>query len=75
MSTNNESMCKVARFVTLQTLSALREQDFPGFLAGKILTVVVALLKFQPESDRVLWFKARTANAQGSGKPMIAARA
>ena len=31
------------------------------------------LLRFQPESDLVLWFKKRTANAQGSRKPMIVA--
>jgi transposase len=33
------------------------------------------LLKFQPASNLVLWFKARTANAQGSRKPMIVALA
>jgi transposase len=33
------------------------------------------LLKFQPESDLVLWFKKRTANAQGSRKSMIVALA
>jgi transposase len=31
------------------------------------------LLKFQPESDLVLWFKKRTANARRSRKPMIVA--
>jgi len=31
------------------------------------------LLRFQPESNLVLWFKKRTANAQGSRKPMIVA--
>jgi transposase len=32
-------------------------------------------VQFQPESDRVLWFKTRTANAQASRKPMIVALA
>jgi transposase len=31
------------------------------------------LLKFQPKSDLVVWFKKRTANARGSRKPMIVA--
>jgi len=33
------------------------------------------IVKFQPESDLVLWFKNRTQNAQGSRKPMIVALA
>jgi hypothetical protein len=32
-------------------------------------------VQFQPESDLVLWFKTRTANAQASRKPMIVALA
>jgi transposase len=33
------------------------------------------LLRFQPSSELVLWFKKRTASAQGSRKPMIVALA
>jgi len=33
------------------------------------------IVKFQPESDLVLWFKNRTQNARGSRKPMIVALA
>ena len=33
------------------------------------------LLRFQPSSELVLWFKKRTAGAQGSRKPMIVALA
>jgi transposase len=44
---------------------------------GRVRKILIQLswrlLTFQPESDLVLWFKKRTANARGSRKPMIVA--
>ena len=59
--------------------SKRREKGISRSGNGRVRNILIQLswriVKFQPESDLVLWFKNRTQNAQGSRKPMIVALA
>ena len=74
----------VARYAGLtgspdESGSKRREKGLSRSGNGRVRKILIQLswrlLKFQPESDLVRWFKTRTANAQGSRKPMIVALA
>jgi transposase len=59
--------------------SKCREKGLSRSGNGRVRKILIQLswriVKFQPESDLVLWFKNRTQNARGSRKPMIVALA
>ena len=59
--------------------SKRREKGLSRSGNGRVRKILIQLswriVKFQPESDLVLWFKNRTQNARGSRKPMIVALA
>ena len=59
--------------------SKRREKGLSRSGNGRVRKILIQLswrlLQFQPNSDLVLWFKTRTANAQASRKPMIVALA
>jgi transposase len=72
----------VARYAGLtgspdESGSMRREKGLSRSGNGRVRNILIQLswrlLKFQPQSDLVLWFKNRTANTQGSRKPMIVA--
>ena len=74
----------VARYAGLtgspdESGSKRREKGLSRSGNGRVRNILIQLswriVKFQPESDLVLWFKNRTQNAQGSRKPMIVALA
>jgi transposase len=56
-----------------------REKGLSRSGNGRVRKILIQLswrmLKFQPESDLVLWYKKRTQNARGARKPMIVALA
>ena len=59
--------------------SKRREKGLSHSGNGRVRNILIQLswriVKFQPESDLVLWFKNRTQNARRSRKPMIVALA
>src|ERR1700730_14493859 len=59
--------------------SKRREKGLSRSGNGRVRKILIQLswrlLKFQPDSDPVLWFKTRTENAQRSRKPIIVALA
>jgi transposase len=72
----------VARYAGLtgapdESGSKRREKGLSRCGNGRVRNILIQLswrlLKFQPASGLVLWFKNRTANAQRSRKPMIVA--
>jgi transposase len=84
LSRNLRDRKAVARYAGLtgspdESGSKRREKGLSRSGNGRVRNILIQLswrlLRFQPESDLVRWFKARTANAQGSRKPMIVALA
>jgi transposase len=84
LSRNLRDRKAVARYAGLtgspdESGSKRREKGLSRSGNGRVRKILIQLswrlLKFQPESDLVRWFKTRTANAQGSRKPMIVALA
>jgi len=82
LSRNLRDRKAVARYAGLtgspdESGSMRREKGLSRSGNGRVRNILIQLswrlLKFQPQSDLVLWFKNRTANAQGSRKPMIVA--
>jgi transposase len=82
LSRNLRDRKAVARYAGLtgspdESGSMRREKGLSRSGNGRERNILIQLswrlLKFQPQSDLVLWFKNRTANAQGSRKPMIVA--
>ena len=74
----------VARYAGLtgspdESGSKRREKGLSRSGNGRVRNILIhlswRLLRFQPASELVLWFKKRTANAQRSRKPMIVALA
>jgi transposase len=59
--------------------SKRREKGLSRSGNGRVRKILIQLswriVKYHPESDLVLWFKARTQNARGSRKPMTVALA
>ena len=84
LSRNLRDRKAVARYAGLtgspdESGSKRREKGLSRSGNGRVRKILIQLswrlLQFQPKSDLVLWFKTRTANAQGSRKPMIVALA
>jgi transposase len=84
LSRNLRDRKAVARYAGLtgspdESGSKRREKGLSRSGNGRVRKILIQLswrlLRFQPESDLVRWFKTRTANAQGSRKPMIVALA
>jgi transposase len=84
LSRNLRDRKAVARYAGLtgspdESGSKRREKGLSRSGNGRVRKILIQLswrlLRFQPESDLVLWFKKRTANAHGSRKPMIVALA
>jgi transposase len=84
LSRNLRDRKAVARYAGLtgspdESGSKRREKGLSRSGNGRVRKILIQLswrlLQFQPESDLVLWFKTRTANTQGSRKPMIVALA
>jgi transposase len=82
LSRNLRDRKAVARYAGLtgspdESGSKRREKGLSRSGNGRVRKILIQLswrlLTFQPESDLVLWFKKRTANARGSRKPMIVA--
>jgi len=82
LSRNLRDRKAVARYAGLtgspdESGSMRREKGLSRSGNGRVRNILIQLswrlLKFQPQSDLVLWFKNRTANAQGARKPMIVA--
>jgi transposase len=84
LSRNLRDRKAVARYAGLtgspdESGAKRREKGLSRSGNGRVRKILIQLswrlLQFQPESDLVLWFKTRTANAHGSRKPMIVALA
>jgi transposase len=84
LSRNLRDRKAVARYAGLtgspdESGSKRREKGLSRSGNGRVRKILIQLswrlLRFQPESDLVRWFKTRTANTQGSRKPMIVALA
>jgi transposase len=82
LSRNLRDRKAVARYAGLtgspdESGSKRREKGLSRCGNGRVRNILIQLswrlLRFQPESNLVLWFKKRTANAQRSRKPMIVA--
>jgi transposase len=82
LSRNLRDRKAVARYAGLtgspdESGSMRREKGLSRSGNGRVRNILIQLswrlLKFQPQSDLVLWFNNRTANAQGARKPMIVA--
>jgi transposase len=82
LSRNLRDRKAVARYAGLtgapdESGSKRREKGLSRCGNGRVRNILIQLswrlLKFQPASNLVLWFKNRTANAQRSRKPMIVA--
>jgi transposase len=82
LSRNLRDRKAVARYAGLtgspdESGSKRREKGLSRSGNGRVRNILIQLswrlLRFQPESNLVLWFKKRTANAQRSRKPMIVA--
>ena len=84
LSRNLRDRKAVARYAGLtgspdESGSKRREKGLSRSGNGRVRNILIQLswrlLRFQPASELVLWFKKRTANAQRSRKPMIVALA
>jgi transposase len=84
LSRNLRDRKAVARYAGLtgspdESGASRREKGLSRSGNGRVRKILIQLswrlLKFQPESNLVRWFKTRTANVQRSRKPMIVALA